>query len=173
MLRLFSSRLNFETRYWLLFGSVLFLIVCYLSWLHSILYNYLMNNTKFKIQSHCSEGFYLVGSSGSHNHCDCSSFVDSPECWCDCSYSGRQGGGERKPWWTHADWWRLLPTGYVTGTLTWNYIELYGFFSNLHLGFMFPRKRRTYLIHSDQYQIKISLNICFVLVDIWRGKERG
>ena len=58
---------------------------------------------------------HLSGASGSNNHCDCSSFVNSSECRCYSCHTRWCGGWEGKSWWTHADWWSLSSAGHITG----------------------------------------------------------
>ena len=47
---------------------------------------------KFHVKKELFLLSHLLGSSGSHHYCDCSSFVDSPECGCYCRCAGWCGG---------------------------------------------------------------------------------
>ena len=57
----------------------------------------------------------LSGTSRSYNYRDCPSPLDSPECWLNCSYSGRHDRRERYSWWTHEHWWTISTACYASG----------------------------------------------------------
>ena len=115
---------------------------------------------------------FISGSSGSNNHCDCSSFVNSSKCWCHCSYSGGWGSWARQPWWTHANRWSLSSVSHTTG-ISMRHVSiiirhtLKGFRIN-----WFTCSAPLFVV-KDHVTLLCFENIVFFSIDFWRGRERG